>query len=470
MPIITRKIELKLHHFTEREDCEELKNCQWEFWRIINNNLYKVANRISSHLFFNNDEIKYRIRVNSPQHKELEKLEKKKDKWSEEEKIKYENLLSEENKYVKDLSFSLTAQNITYRIASHEFLSVIPSDVLTCLNQNIVRTYKENELSLLRGERTLSTFKRGMPIPFSIKDKLRKRTDGTIYLSWFKDIEWDLFFGRDASNNREIVERILSGEYSASNSSLQEKKGKIFLLLVVQLPEKQNELNPKKIVGVDLGINIPLYAALNDNEYGGVAIGSREAFLEVRARLSAQRRELQKSLRMSTNGGRGRLHKLQALERLNEKERNWVHLQNHIYSREIIRYALSNQAGVIQMENLSGFGRDAMGNAEDEYKYLLRNWSYFELQNMIETKAKAEKIAVRYVNPYHTSQRCSFCGSEEKGQRVNQSTFICKNLDCEKGKGHLKNGEFQGINADWNAARNIALSKDFQEKKKNKKK
>lgn len=283
-------------------------------------------------------------------------------------------------------------------------------------------------------------------------------------------LEWDLYFGRDRSNNRELVERVVTQVYDAGNSSLQEcKNGKVFLLLVVKIPKQEQQLDANRVVGVDLGINVPLYAALNDNEYGGLSIGSREQFLNVRMRFSRQKRELQRSLRNTTKGGHGRVQKLQALERLEKKERNWVHLQNHIFSKSIIDYALKNSAGVIQMENLSGFGHDENNEVINEYKFILRYWSFFELQQLIEYKAHAAGITVRYINPYHTSQTCSFCGHYEKGQRVDQSTFKCMNDNCTKGKGKIRSdGSYSGINADWNAARNIALSTDYVDRKKKK--
>jgi IS605 OrfB family transposase len=277
-----------------------------------------------------------------------------------------------------------------------------------------------------------------------------------------------LSFGRDRSNNREIVERVLSGQYDVGNSSIQEAKNKKkFLLLVVKIPKQVALFDPNRIVGVDLGINVPLYAALNDNEYGGMGIGSRDQFLKMRMRMAAQKQELQRNLRNTTNGGHGRTQKLQALNRLEGKERNWVHLQNHIFSKSIIEYAVRNNAGVIQMERLTGFGRDKNDEVGEDFKFLLRYWSFFELQSMIEYKAKAVGVEVRYINPYHTSQTCSFCGHYEKGQRINQSTFVCKNPECTKGKGKQRtDGTFEGINADWNAARNIAFSTEFVDKKK----
>ena len=480
---ITRKIEVRLHRHGDSEESKQRLKDEYHIWDTINNNLYKAANRIISHCFFN-DAYEYRLKIHSPRFREIEKLlsnPKRNELTSEDVKS-----LKEERKglfahFKKQRQAFLRGgvtdganpeQNSTYRVVSNEFLDVVPSEILTCLNQNIAGVYKQYALDVEMGKRTIPNYKKGLPVPFAIKSKgqllLQHRDDDTIYIRFPKGLEWDLSFGRDRSNNREIVERILSGQYDVGNSSIQEaKSGKCFLLLVVKIPKSVQSLDKNRVVGVDLGINIPLYAALNDNDYGGVSIGSRDQFLKVRMRMVAQKRELQRSLRQSTNGGHGRKQKLQALERLYGKERNWVHLQNHIFSKSIIDYALKNGAGVIQMENLTNFGHNKFEEVDDNFKFILRYWSFFELQTMIEYKADAAGIEVRYVNPYHTSQTCSFCGHYEKGQRLNQSTFVCKNPDCQKGKGkHNSDGSSVGINADWNAARNIALSSDYVVKNK----
>lgn len=477
---ITRKIEVKLHRHGEDEESIQRYKDEFQIWDKINDNLYKAANRIISHCFFN-DAYEYRLKLHSPRFQKIEELLKypKRNKLTDEDikslKAERKQLFAEFKKrrlaFLQGDSGKGSEQNSTYRVVSNEFLDVIPSKILTCLNQNISSTYKNYALDIERGIRSIPNFKKGIPVPFPIKqDKLmlQKREDGSIFVRIPLGLEWDLCFGRDRSNNREIVERILSGQYDASNSSIQESKsGKRFLLLVVKIPKENRTLNPNRIIGVDLGINTPLYAALSDNEYRGMSIGSRDQFLNMRMRMAAQKRELQRTLRQSTNGGHGRKQKLQALERLEGKERNWVHLQNHIFSKSIVEYALQNEAGVIQMERLTGFGHNEHNEVDEGFKFILRYWSFFELQSLIEYKANVAGIEVRYIDPYHTSQTCSFCGHYEKGQRINQSTFVCKNPDCEKGKGKkLSDGTFKGINADWNAARNIALSKEIVDRKK----
>lgn len=473
---ITRKIEVHLHRHGDSEEALQRYKEEFRIWDEINDNLYKAANRIISHCFFN-DAYEYRLKLHSPRFQEIEKLLKyaKRNKLTDDDikalKAERKELFAE-FKRQRQSFLGGSEQNSTYKVVTDEFLEVIPSDVLTGLNQNISSTYREYALDVESGRRTIPNFKKGIPVPFSIKANrelaLRKREDGSIYIRFPKGLEWDLNFGRDRSNNREIVERVLSGQYDVGNSSIQETKNrKRFLLLVVKIPKESSTLNPDRVVGVDLGVNIPLYAALNDNTYGGLSIGSRDQFLKVRMRMAAQKRELQRNLRVATNGGHGCKQKLQALDRLEGKERNWVHLQNHIFSKSIIEYALRNEAGAIQMERLTGFGHDRNDEVDEGFKFILRYWSFFELQTMIEYKAKAAGIEVRYVDPYHTSQTCSFCGHYEKGQRVTQSKFVCKNPDCTKGKGKERSdGTFEGINADWNAARNIALSDKIVERKK----
>lgn len=473
---ITRKIEVHLHRHGDSEEATHRLKDEYNFWDEINDNLYKAANRVISHCFFN-DSYEYRLKLHSPRFQEIEKLLKysKRNKLTDQDikelKAERKQLFAEFRKQ-RQAFLGCSEQNSTYRVITNEFLDVIPSDVLTCLNQNISSTYREYALDVERGKRTIPNFKRGIPVPFPIKKQgilmLQKREDGSIYVRFPKGLEWDLSFGRDRSNNREIVERILSGQYDVGNSSIQESKNKKrFLLLVVKIPKSTTFLDINRVVGVDLGVAVPLYAALNDNEYGGMGIGSYEYFTRMRMRMAAQKRELQRNLRYTTNGGHGRKKKLQALDRLEGKERNWVHLQNHTFSKTLIEYAVKNHAGIIQMERLTGFGRNQNNEVDEAYKFILRYWSFFELQTMIEYKANAAGIEVRYIDPYHTSQTCSFCGHYEKGQRVSQSKFVCRNPDCTRGKGKQKSdGSFEGINADWNAARNIALSEKIIAKNK----
>ncbi len=466
MPIITRKIELKI---VKDGLTDEEYDQQWKYLYQINNTIYLAANRISTHCLFN-DEYEMRLKLHMPRYKEIEKELKKldSDKKTSDKEIR-DRLLNErkeldENVKNKKKDFlQCSKQNSTYQLVSKEFKQYIPSDILANLNQKIQENYNNNQKKIGSGERALSTYKKGMEIPFSIRENKRLKLfikEEGIYLKWFKEILFRLEFGKDASNNRCIVERLIESDkqqkkkgedYVANNSSIKlVKNGKntrIFLLLSIDIPAKKQMLDKEVVLGVDLGIKCPLYLAINKNDNFKMQIGDIEHFHNQRTMFQKRFKSLQKL--MCTQGGHGRKKKLEPLEKLKEKERNWVHTQNHVYSREVIKQALKQNAGTIHMESLKDFGKGKEGYVKDEYKYLLRYWSYYELQSMIEYKAKLEGIEVKYIDPAYTSQTCSYCG--ERGERKKQEEFVCTNPQCKR------RGE--KINADFNAARNIAMSK-----------
>lgn len=466
MPIITRKIELKI---VKDGLTDEEYDQQWKYLYQINNTIYQAANRISTHCLFN-DEYEMRLKLHMPRYKEIEKELKKldSDKKTSDKEIR-DRLLNERKELDEDVKnkkkdfLQCSKQNSTYQLVSKEFKQYIPSDILANLNQKIQENYNNNQKKIESGERALSTYKKGMEIPFSIRENKRLKLfikEEGIYLKWFKEILFRLEFGKDASNNRCIVERLIESDrqqknkgedYVANNSSIKlvkyGKSTRIFLLLSIDIPAKKQVLDKDVVLGVDLGIKCPLYLAINKNDNFKMQIGDIEHFHNQRTMFQKRFKSLQKL--MCTQGGHGRKKKLEPLEKLKEKERNWVHTQNHVYSREVIKQALKHNAGTIHMESLKDFGKGKEGYVKDEYKYLLRYWSYYELQSMIEYKAKLEDIEVKYIDPAYTSQTCSYCG--ERGERKKQEEFVCTNPQCKRC------GE--KINADFNAARNIAMSK-----------
>lgn len=470
MPIITRKIELKI---VKDGLTDEEYDQQWKYLYQINNTIYLAANRISTHCLFN-DEYEMRLKLHMPRYKEIEKELKKldSDKKTSDKEIR-DRLLNERKELDEDVKnkkkdfLQCSKQNSTYQLVSKEFKQYIPSDILANLNQKIQENYNNNQKKIESGERALSTYKKGMEIPFSIRENKRLKLfikEEGIYLKWFKEILFRLEFGKDASNNRCIVERLIESDkqqkkkgedYVANNSSIKLVKNgrntRIFLLLSIDIPAKKQVLDKDVVLGVDLGIKCPLYLAINKNDNFKMQIGDIEHFHNQRTMFQKRFKSLQK---LMCTRGHGRKKKLEPLEKLKEKERNWVHTQNHVYSREVIKQALKQNAGTIHMESLKDFGKGKEGYVKDEYKYLLRYWSYYELQSMIEYKAKLEGIEVKYIDPVYTSQTCSYCG--ERGERKKQEEFVCTNPQCKRC------GE--KINADFNAARNIAMSKKIVER------
>ena len=255
--------------------------------------------------------------------------------------------------------------------------------------------------------------------------------------------------GRKKENKEELISTLLkiySGEYEFCGSSIGIENRKIILNLSMKIPKQLRKLDENTVVGVDLGVAVPAMCALNNNLYVRERIGSADEFLRVRTKLQSQRKRMQAVLK-NTSGGHGRSKKLKALEKLKSAEDNFVTTYCHMVSKRVVDFALKHNAKYINIENLTGY---------DTSDFILRNWSFYKLQQDIIYKAEKYGIEVRKVNPCYTSQICSVCGHWEEGQRKSQSVFECFDKDCKSHEIYK-----YGFNADFNAARNIAKSELF---------
>jgi IS605 OrfB family transposase len=331
-------------------------------------------------------------------------------------------------------------------------------DTLSAVTQKIKQDFSAAlKNGLAKGERCITNYKRTNPLItrgrdlklYSEKETLDTinedifKHDFKLYIKWVNKIIFKVILGQPHKSKtiREELRRILIGDYKVAGSSIQIDGTKIILNLSIDMGEVNNELilDENTIVGVDLGIAIPAVCGLNNNIYERKFIGSMQDFFKVRIKIQAQLRQERKHLQ-HTSGGHGRKKKLKSLDRFTKKESNFTQSYNHFISKNIVSFALKNNAKYIHIEDLN---KDGLSDS------ILRNWSYHQLQQFIEYKAKTYGIIVRKVNPYHTSQNCSECGHWEKGQRISQSEFKCKSCGFE-------------LNADLNASRNIAKSTDFR--------
>lgn len=409
MPTITRKIKLNL--CTEGLSDEERK-AQWMLLHRINDNLYRSANNISSKLYLD-EHVSSMVWQKHREHQLLtaELAKAKKQKQHDEkviaeisDKLKCcESEMSAQELAICKYANEMSTQTLAYKFATELELDIY-AQILTQVQSKVYADFINDQKDVREGKRSIRTYKKGMPIPFPwrnnitmnpIKKETSKGVDYEFFIKWFHNIKFQLVFGKDRSNNRQILKRCFNLDpncqdvYKMLTSSIKVvKSGKgteLYLYLVVNIPQEQHSLNSKIVVGVDLGINVPAYAATNVTD-DRKAIGDREHFLNTRMAFSRRFHSFQRL--KSTAGGRGRMKKLEPLEHLREKERNWVHTQNHLFSRDVITFALQVKAATIQLEDLSGFGKDSEGKVVDDKKFLLGKWSYYELQDMISYKAK----------------------------------------------------------------------------------
>lgn len=228
----------------------------------------------------------------------------------------------------------------------------------------------------------------------------------------------------------EVVGRIISGEYKLCDSQLRRGKKGLMAYLVYSFVPTPRELDPAKVCGVDLGVVIPAVCAVNFGPQRA-RLGDGGDVWAARSRFRSQRRRSQRRAGLYTKGKNWRR---------SEKEDNWIHTYYHALTRQVIKFCLEHGCGTIQVEDLSSLRKAEM---ETEFRRLL--WVPAKFQDLLAYKAANAGIKMVKVNPRNTSRRCSSCGHIDKGNRKTQAEFVC--LAC---------GE--AMNADYNAARNLALA------------
>jgi IS605 OrfB family transposase len=138
---------------------------------------------------------------------------------------------------------------------------------------------------------------------------------------------------------------------------------------------------------------------------------------------------------------------MERTEVLGNKEANFKDSYNKKTAHRIVEFAIKNNCGIIQMEDLTGYDTD---------EKFLKNWTYYDLQEKIKNKASEYGIETKKVIPNYTSLRCSRCefiDKENRDCKKDQAKFEC--IKCNYGKINDKGKGM--INADINAAKNISL-------------
>lgn len=318
------------------------------------------------------------------------------------------------------------------------------------VRQKVKQDYSNSFTDIVTGKVSLQNYKSTFPLMIDgscisiLKEVDELNIVNTYKIKIMLGYELDIILGKRENENslelQKTLEKCIIGDYKICASSIQRDKNNnvIFNLTLDILIEKDYKPVKGRVCGVDLGIKYPAYMCLNEDTYKKEAVGSVNNFLRIRKQMQERRKKLQKEL-LLTNGGKGKTKKIQALEKLRENEKNFAKTYNHAISKRIVGFARKNKCEYINLEKLT---KDGFGDS------VLRNWSYFELQKMIEYKAKREGIEVRYIDPCFTSQKCSKCGYIDKENRQTQEDFICKRCGFK-------------LNADHNASINIARSKEF---------
>ncbi len=313
------------------------------------------------------------------------------------------------------------------------------------------KKYKSIKKEVLKGTASIPSYKKDQPLIlcnetleitpsetgwdakitlFSNKYKRTKNRDSSLLFQ---------IKAKDKSQ-KHILEQICSEVYTISESQIVYEKKKWMFYLAYEFEAKESICDPDKILGVDLGAVNAIYASVY-NDKNRLCIPGDEA-LETIRRIKAVQKSKQKQARYCGEGriGHGTATRVAPAYNAGNRIANMQDTLNHRWSKKLVEYAVKNQCGTIQMEDLSGIKED-MG-----YPKRLQHWTYYDLQQKIESKAAEQGLQFVKVKPDYTSQRCSRCGCINVKNRPTQSKFLC--VDC----GYKEN-------ADYNASQNLAISK-----------
>ncbi len=266
-----------------------------------------------------------------------------------------------------------------------------------------------------------------------------------------------------------ILKRLHEGIYKAGTASVIRKKGRYFVQIAYSFTLSDSlkyqgmagldrNLDPLRVLGVDLGLAKPLamqpYDAANGKYLVSDKYANTQQFIDkwcvsgdrinnFRKQVEKKKFAKQHDLRDVSPGhsGKGRSKRIRPLDAYRDKISDFRKTTNFVYAKRIVDAAIKNGCGTIQMEDLT---IDVKGKKSE--RFLKSSWTYYDLQKKVEEKAATFGIAVIYVKPQYTSQRCSKCGHIAEENRSDQATFKCAKCGFE-------------MNADLNAARNIAVPK-----------
>lgn len=311
--------------------------------------------------------------------------------------------------------------------------------------------FKNSRSDFLKGTKSVINYKGNQPLDLHNK-AIRFECIGKEYYVYLKLLNRPAFKKHNYAStgirfkvllydnsSKTIVERCIDKIYKISASKLiyNEKKKCWMLNLSYSFSnDSETELDKDKILGVDLGIHYPICASINgERKFFKIDGGEIE---HTRRKIEARKKSL---LKQGISCGEGRIgHGIKTRNKpvydIEDKISKFRDTANHKYSRALINYAVNNNCGIIQMEDLTGITSDS--------NRFLKNWSYFDLQTKIEYKAQEVGIKVVYIDPHYTSQRCSKCGYISKDNRTEQALFLCQKCGYK-------------TNADYNASQNIAI-------------
>ena len=197
---------------------------------------------------------------------------------------------------------------------------------------------------------------------------------------------------------------------------------KEYAFISVTVPEVEL-VEPNSYLGIDLNATGHI-AVMGNPETGKVEKMGKEA-----GYIHNKYKHIRKTLQKQGKYG--------LVKKIKHRESNKIKDLNHKISKHVVEVAKKNKQG-IKLEAIKGIRKSRKHSRS--FNHTINSWSFYQLGQFIEYKAKLNGVAVAYIEPAYTSQNCSICGY--LGNR-NGKNFKCPH--CE----HVDH-------ADSNASFNIA--------------
>ena len=278
--------------------------------------------------------------------------------------------------------------NTTYRVLSDRFKGEMPMNILSCLNNALISSFRKESEAYCKGERSIKNFKKTMAFPFGLEGiggfcyKEEKRT---FYFRLFS-IPFRIDLGRGRAEKTKLLQQVIGGEIKMCSSHIKINDGKVFWLPVFEIKKEEHTLKPEIIAEASMSFEYPLIVKIGRARY---TIGTQEEFLYRRLAIQAslERARIGAQYCRSDKGSR---RKLKATEKLKKAESNYVNNRLHVYSKRLIDLCVEHKAGTLILADQ----KEKMEVAKAE-EFVLRNWSYYNLLTKI--KYKADKAGIELI-------------------------------------------------------------------------
>jgi len=315
----------------------------------------------------------------------------------------------------KEIKNGVELHKLTY--AEERERTDLPSQLVCSARVKATESVKSAFALKKKGEKTNKPKSLRCPIRYDARSCTVKLREGKASIASISGRQQVSFTLPDYYKSR-VDWKVCSSELCKS------KQGKYFLHVVVETDSPVFEASGK-VTGVDLGVNRP--AVTSDNKFFGTRY-----WKEIENRNFRLKRSLQ---------AKGTKSAKRKLKKLSGKVNRFRNDCDHVLSKRIVTSVESGS--VVAMEDLTDIRSRV--KARKKQRRRIHAWSFNRLKVYVQYKAEMKGVAIEFVDPRYTSQKCSHCGHREKGNRKSQSEFKCKKCGFQH-------------NADLNASKNVRLN------------